>query len=142
MKLLLKISGLVLIFSVCTALGLLKGISLKARYNRLCDIKKGLCELKEHLRLQNGERNYLLTKCFASTPESSRELTKADLDIWNDFLKDFGMTDSEHEQRKCDFYISLFDVKINEARQQYTTEQPLYRNLGLLGGTFICIFFL
>lgn len=142
MTTLFKIIGLVLILSVCTAVGFLKALSLKARVVRLREIKSGLFTLKEKLRLHGGDKSRLLNDCFLSPPESFTELDNTDLLLWKEFLKDFGMSDTAAEYQRCESYITLFDAKITDAQKSFDEQQKLYKSLGFLGGLFVCIFLL
>lgn len=142
MTTLFKIIGLVLILSVCTAVGFLKALSLKLRVTRLQEIKSGLFTLKEKLRLRSGDKSRLLNECFLSPPESFTELKHSDLLLWKEFLKDFGMSDTAAEYQRCESYIALFDAKITDAQKSFDEQQKLYKSLGFLGGLFVCIFLL
>ncbi len=137
---LFKAIGLILILTVCTSVGFLKAFSLKTRVERLCDIKKGLLTLKEHLRLHSGNKRQLLTICFDAPPESFNDLKSEDIALWNEFLREFGMTDTQSEIRRCESYIFLFEDRLNDAKKSLLEQQKLYKSLGFLCGIFICIF--
>ena len=142
MTTLFKVIGLILILSVCTAVGFLKAHSLKLRVTRLREIKSGLFTLKEKLRLHGGDKSRLLNDCFNSPPEGFGELENTDLSLWKEFLKDFGMSDTAAEYQRCESYIALFDAKITDAQKSFDEQKKLYKSLGFLGGLFLCIFLL
>ena len=136
---LFKILGLLLILIVSTAVGFLKAFSLKERLNNLIEIKKGLFLLKERLRLHSGNKERLLHQCIGKTDNC---LKGDDLALWNEFLLSFGLGDTETEFKRCESYITLFEIKISDAEKAFNEQQKLYKCLGFLCGVFICIFLL
>ncbi len=139
---LFKITGLILILAVCTALGFLKALSLKARVDSLCEVKQALLMLKEKIRLRIGDKARLINECFNINPESTLSDKNGDLKLWREFYNGFGLSDTENEYKRCTAYISLFDNKINDAQSELLKQQKLYKSLGFLSGLFICIFFI
>lgn len=142
MRTLFKIAGLISVLTVCIALGFLKAFSLKARYDNLCIITLGISKLKEKIRLRTGDKTRLFSECFAVSPEKLINLNADDKALLNEFIINFGKSDTKAEIERCDAYISLFKVKTTEAKTEFGEQQRLYKTLGFLGGIFICIFFL
>ncbi len=141
MRLLFKILGLAIIMTVCTAAGFLKAVSLKKRYDRLIEIKNGLSVLKEKLRLRSGDKSRLLRECFSESIKATDNLKADDVALWQSFLKSFGNGDTNSELQRCDSYIGLLDIRINDAKNEFDNQSRLYKSLGFLCGIFICIFF-
>ena len=69
-------------------------------------------------------------------------LSNDDKALLNEFLKSFGKGDTKAEIERCEAYISLFEAKTNDAKDEFDEQQRLYKTLGFLGGIFICIFFM
>lgn len=142
MRLLFKIAGLIIILTTCTAIGFLKAISLKKRCKRLTEIINGFLKLKEKLRLRAGDKKRLLCECFGNQHNLTEGLKKEDITLFNDFLNTFGSGDTHSELQRCEAFIGLFDIKIDEATAELNSQAQLYKGLGFLCGVFICIFFL
>lgn len=141
MRLLFKISGLIIILAVCTSVGFFKAVSLKKRYDSLNEIKNGLLTLKEKLRLRSGDKNRLLNECFPQSIKTAENLKKEDISLWQGFLTVFGSGDTQQELQRCEAYIGLFDLRITEAKNEFDGQARLYKSLGVLSGIFICILF-
>lgn len=139
---LFKLLGFLLIISVSTCLGFLKSNSLNLRRKKLCAIKNGITDLKQHIRLSNTEIDNLINVCFNNVPDRYSNLQNSDIEIIEGFFKDLGMSDSKSEIDRCELYIGLLDNQINEAENNYIELSRLYKSIGFLGGIFICIFFL
>jgi stage III sporulation protein AB len=60
----------------------------------------------------------------------------------NDFLNSLGFADSKTEYERCELYIGLLNNRADEAQKQYLELNRLYKNIGVLSGILICIFFL
>ncbi len=135
-----KAFGLILIFFVCCTFGFLKARSLKARLDRLTEIKKGLFALKERLRLHGGDKEQLLKQCFLFSDDSLSVLKTDELILWQEFITALGTTDTAASITSCEGYLALFEGKLSQAQSDFSKEQRLYKSLGVLGGIFICIF--
>jgi hypothetical protein len=140
--LLFKILGFVLIIFTTSAIGFLKANELNLRYKKLCNFSKSIGNLKEHIRLHSGERERLLKICFGEFPLNYSSLTKDDVELMGEFLKDFGFADTKAEYERCQLYINFINQKSDEAKQKYSELNRLYKNIGVLSGVLICIFFL
>lgn len=139
---LLKFAGMLAVLIVCTSFGFLKAFTLKDRYDELCIIISGLARLKEKIRLHGGDKKRLLSECFAVSPQKLQHINIEDKSLFNEFMENFGKTDTKGEIDRCGAYITLFEAKAKEAKTDFDEQQRLYKSLGFLGGVFICIFFL
>lgn len=142
MKLLFKVSGFLLVVLVSSAIGFLKSNTLNLRYKKLCKIHSSIADLKERIRLHGGEIDRLINLSFESYPINYTALEKEDIILIEDFFKNIGMSDTKAEYERCELYMSLIDTKIGLAQKNYMELGKLYKNIGFLGGIFICIFFL
>ena len=142
MTLLFKILGFVLIIFTTSAVGFLKASELNLRYKKLCGFSKSISALKEHIRLHSGDSERLLKLCFEEYPPNYASLNKDDLEIMNEFFKGFGLCDTLAEYDRCKLYVNLINQKANEAKQKSIELNRLYKNIGVLSGVLICIFFL
>ncbi len=141
-KLLFKIIGLGFLLLCCTAFGFLKANSLKCRLDSLQKIKNGFSTLKERLRLHSGDKNRLISSCFGDTDKLLKNLTDEDKKLWDEFLSQFGTSDTKSEYERCLAFITLFDNKITNLSCEIGEQQRLYKSLGFFSGVFLCIFFL
>lgn len=142
MKLLFKISGLIIIVFVCWAIGFLKANALHLRYKKLCNIHNGIGDLKERIRLHGGEIDRLINLSFETYPPDYTALQKEDITLIEDFFKNIGMSDTKAEYERCELYMNLIDTKITLAQKNYQELNKLYKSIGFFSGIFICIFFL
>lgn len=142
MTLLFKIIGFALIIATTTAIGFLKANELNMRYKKLLNIKKGICQLKEHIRLHSGEIDRLILQCFDEFPINVAHLEKSDIEITDDFFKNIGMTDTKSEYERCELYINLLNNKIEDARIRHHELNRLYKSIGIMSGISVCIFLL
>lgn len=139
---LFKILGFCAVIIATTAIGVLKSQQLKLRYKKLCAFQNGLMELKEHIRLNSGELDHILKQSFTIDYNDFSHLEKEETEILKEFLKKSGMSDSKAEAKRCELYANLLNPKIAQAKDNYLTLSKLYRNIGVLSGIFICIFFI
>ena len=142
MTLLFKICGFSLIVLATTMIGFKKSGELKLRYKKLCNIQKGLNNLKERIRLQNGEIDRLIKLSFGEYPINSDYLENDEYDMVEEFFKNIGMSDSDSEYKRCELYISLIKTKADEALTKQNELSKLYKSMGVMGGLFICILLL
>ncbi len=142
MRLLFKLLGFALIVLTTTAIGFLKSNSLNMRHKKLCSLKNAITDLKQRIRLSHGEIDKLIAVSFKDIPDFYSYLEKSDTQIVENFFKDIGMLDVKAECERCELYISLLDAQIIKAQKNYTELNKLYKSMGIMGGIFICIFFL
>ncbi len=147
--LLLKITGLLTVFSVCTLLGLLKSVKLKKRWYQLNEIIFSLNDLKERIRLKRGEIEQITSESFSQeilTLKNSvlninaEYLEKEDCELLLEFFGGIGMADITAECDRTELYIDLFSKKHSLAEKKCDELCKLYSTLGALIGCFICIF--
>lgn len=149
--LLFKITGFLLIFSACTAIGILKSDSLKQRYQQLEEIIKSLSILAERIRLGGYERDELIFLSFGDSLKIDSNfdikltygsLSKDDLSLLTEFFKGFGMTDKDSEYERAILYSSLLKERLDSANKTYKEQGKLYRTIGVMSGIVLCIFFM
>lgn len=142
MTLLFKISGFALVIFTTSAIGFYKANELALRYKRLCDLHKCITTLKECIRLHGGEIDSLLQKSFSEFPINTAHLKKSDTKLLDEFFSTLGSGDTSIEYERCELYINLLKRQSQEAYEQYRELARLYKNIGVLSGVLICIFFL
>lgn len=141
MRLLFKISGFILIILTTTAIGFLKSNTLNIRYKKLCNLKGGISDLKQRIRMGCGEIDKLVSISFKDLTDYYG-LEKNDIKLIETFFKEIGMLDTESECERCDLYISLLDTQIINAQKNCQELGKLYKSIGFMSGLFFCIFFL
>lgn len=139
-----------MIFSAAALSGFMKSVQLKQRYKKLDRIYRALGDLKERIRLNSGEISRIVSESFGSLAESKNVgftinesgLNKEDIALINEFFHNIGMSDTAAECERTELYILLISKKRSEAEQNCKELCRLYNSIGILGGIFICIFFL
>ncbi len=137
----LKLIGFVFIITASSAIGFLKSRELKERPQKLLFLYKGVCELKERIKLSGGELERLKEECF-STPIDYSGLYKSDSEILDKLFCEIGLLNRESAYNRCELSAALLKQKYNEAQSRYSELSKLYKSIGVLSGIFICIFFL
>lgn len=148
---LFKLSGMFLIFAVCTAFGFLKAAALKKRAEKLLNFSRSVAELGERIRSGGGEIKGLLAVCFSDGMLNIKDdglsvddsfLKKEDTALIEEFFGVLGMNDIHSEYERTLAYSELIKARHAEAYAEYREQSRLYRSIGPLSGIFICIFFL
>lgn len=142
MKLLFKVIGFIFIIFATSAIGFLKANSLNLRCKKLSKIYSCIADLKERIRLHQGEITILLNQSFGQFPLNYTHLLPDDIILLEDFFKNIGMSDTKTEYERCELYMSLLSHKTDEAKKEYSELNKLYKSMGFLSGLFICIFLL
>ncbi len=142
MTLLFKITGFALVIFTTSAIGFSASSKLNSRYKKLCELIKEISLLKEYIRLHGGESEALFKKCFSEYPINYATLNKEDIETVDDFFKNMGSGDTKTEYDRCELCINILKNHANEAKTQYSQLNRLYKNIGVLSGILICIFFL
>ena len=83
-----------------------------------------------------------LIKADGGFTVDGRWLDKKDVSLIHEYLTDIGMTDSDSEYNRTELYIKLLSKNRDEAEEKCAELCRVYNAAGLLGGIFICIFFL
>ena len=73
---------------------------------------------------------------------SEDNLTKTDISLAKDFIRELGMGDIEAELKRCGTYKELFLREFKVAEQQMKEKGSLYGKLGIFGGMIIGIVFI
>lgn len=148
---LFKILGVITVLSACSLAGFLKSFGLKKRHKKLLAIYRSMSDLRERIRLGGGEIERLVYLCFDEDTASILEgkaiintmyLENSDAEIFEEFFRDLGMSNSESEYERIGLYMALILKKSDEAEKKCGELCRLYSSLGILCGLFICIFFL
>lgn len=142
MTLLFKTIGFALIIFTTSAIGFSKAQSLSLRHKKLCKLISEISLLKEHLRLHGGEKETLFKKCFSEYPVSHAALNKDDIQTLDDFFNNMGSSDTKTECERCELCLNILKTQADEARDKERELARLYKNIGVLSGVLICIFFL
>ncbi len=147
---LFKLSGLIIIFLSSAGFGFYNSYKLKMREKKLRGIICSMTELRERVRTGAGEIGEIIEKSFGKTASLSSDwarldcewLTKGDAEVLKEFFTDIGMSDAEAECERTELYITLMQKQCNDAEKKCGELCRLYGTLGVLGGLFICVFFL
>ena len=150
MQWLFKLFGSVTVILATGTAGYMKSYELRRRARKLAALCRGLTVLKERIRMGGGEIERLVTESFENgliTADGGfsvdgRWLDKKDIDLLYEYLTDIGMTDTESEYNRTEGYIKLLAKNREEAEERCGELCRIYNAAGLLGGIFICIFFL
>ena len=152
MNSILKIIGLILVFSVCTAYGFMKSSSLKKREKYLETLINCVEELRQSIRFNGASKEKLINKVFICRnlllinnknivfPENScdDETQK----ILCDFLTSFGTEDIESELKRAELCkLSLERRYLNLQKTSFALAK-IYRTMGLSVGAVICLLFI
>lgn len=149
--LLLKISGLLILLFCSVTIGFIKSEQLILRKNKLNNFCKGFTILKERIRYGEGEIEPLILKSFeenlfyskGNTIKVNKDyLQNYEITLIEEYLDIAGMSDPNSEFEKCKMYHHLLNEQYKKAETECTSLCKLYKTVGLLGGIFICIFFL
>ncbi len=147
--LLLKLSGLVLIFSTFSLAGFCRSFILKKRNDRLREICISLSKFAQLVRNGSGELKGILELSFGrkiisfvdDKPRiSDSYLERDDIHLIESFLNESGMSDRESEYKRALLYQTLFEQRSDEATKKAENLSKLYTSLGVLSGLSICIF--
>lgn len=150
MTVLFKLCGSLLVTGACFIAGQLKAMRLRRRKARLSLLCRGLTELKERIRAGGGEIDRLLSESFpegtliaGEKPRISEAwLEKRDIELFNAYLSEAGLSDTVGECNRAEMYIRLLSAQCDEAAKKCDELCRIYSAAGLLGGAVICIFFL
>ena len=151
MSLLFKLSGLFILFLVCTALGFQKSVNIKKRSHRLNSFYRSLILLAERIKSGAGEIGEILPLCFNDTLVYIEKgeilfdksyLETADIDLIDEYFSNLGFSDKDSEYERTRLFISLIKKQLDQAEEMAQSLCKLYNTLGVLIGVFICIFLL
>lgn len=149
--LLIKIIGLITVFSVCTAAGFMKSAAINKRAKKLSDFYRSICSLAERIRIGSDEILRLVEICFDRSLCGISEnkividesyLSPDDIRLLNELFSGLGMEDSTSEYNRINSYLRLIEIQCESANADTAQLCKLYKSLGALCGIFICIFLL
>ncbi len=148
---LFKILGLLFLLFSASLCGFLAAFRLKCRRDRLQAICSSMSSLRDRIRLNEGEIEKLLALSFGEdyTRQSpgrycldERYLNREEIELLECFFREIGMSDAQAEGERIARFIELFAARRDRAAEEYREQGKLYRTVGVLGGLFLCIFFL
>ena len=149
--LILKVLGLLTIFTVSCVLGFLKSSALNKRAGKLLDFLKGMDFLGERIKMGASEITELLKISFKEELITYEEsgffvnndyLKTEDIEPINEFLAKLGMGDTNSEYERIKAYKAIIELQHKAAESDCLNLCKLYKTLGVLTGVFICIFLL
>lgn len=141
--------GMVLIMTVSAIFGFNYSSKLLHQNEKLRLIYSGMSSLAERIRISNFKATKLLKMSFSEDVLyfkgqeyfiDKRNLCVEDIYLFEEFLKDFGKSDSQSEYSRAIGYASLFENRYKETKEKNQPLCSLYRKLGILFGLFICVF--
>lgn len=147
--LLFKIVGILVLIFACSLLGIYKANALKKRVYKLSSICVSLSKLAQLIHNGAGELTKLLPLSFEEDVLCVTDnfpildmtfLEKTDIELFEGFLKEIGLSDSETEYGRVLTYKSLFENQTEQAKKKSDELSKLYSSLGFLTGVAISIF--
>ena len=142
--------GIITVFLSSAFFGFYKASALKFREKRLLCI----CVFIEDLavRIRMGEEMKSIISAIGKDAGfylegyeikfSEDNLTKTDISLVRDFIKELGMGDIEAELKRCNTYKELFLREFKIAEVQMKEKGSLYGKLGIFCGMIIGIVFI
>ena len=146
---LIKLTGLLIIFAACCFGGMYKSLKLKKRAEKLFLFAKALDDMAERIKAQAAEVSVLIKACFKAEEVfinggkisfNNCFLEKEDINLLNEFFDDFGVRDKDGEYERTKFYAALLQKQYELSEVKCNKLCRLYNSLGVLSGLFICIF--
>ena len=138
----IKLFGLCLILLSTCAFGFFKGDSLKKRMVNLRKVCLSFEKLLGFVTCSALETDDMLKRSFEpKIIEGSGNLgfLPEDTQLFNRFLKEFGMDDREREKQRVSLYKSLFEKQLKASEEDYSRLYKLYNSLGFWVGLSVCI---
>ncbi len=151
MVLLFKVTGLIIVFSVCAVSGYMKSYGIRKRAQVLTSVYRSMTLLSEYIKAGNGEISTILPQSFGEEfldIKNSRvdfkknHLENADIDLLTEFFTGFGFNDKNSEYERTKLFTALIKKQCDEASQNAQNLCKLYNTVGVLTGAFVCLFFL
>ena len=148
---LFKVSGMVMVFSVCSIWGFSRSAALKKRAEKLLAFSRSAQELAELIRTEACEIRPLLERTFDGQLLKVTEkdfflneeyYKKEDVKLLLAFLSKLGLSDSLSEYRRISGYAEIIKQRSDQAFCECEKLCRLYKSLGCMVGIFICIFLL
>ncbi len=148
---LFKALGLFLVFSACSLMGFYMGVGLKKRSGKLNSICISLSKLSRLVSLGVGELGELIKSSFEGEILSVENgkimlnksyLSSEDIKLFEELLKEMGISDRQSECERIDTYKTLFEKQLKIAEERDKQLFKLYNSLGVLIGLAVCIFVL
>lgn len=149
MILIIKGLGLLMIFTVCVALGFSKAAAFKRRARELENIICCLQELGQYLRYEGIERISLVKKAFDKSDSvsvindniyiSEEILAPQDRQLLEEFFGKLGTTEVKGENDRVKLYVELLSKQHETAVKIAEEHGKLYRIVGLCAGAAGCL---
>ena len=150
MPMLFKFLGLALIFLTCVSAGYIKSLSLRKKSENLRIAANSVAELAGRIKI-GGEICELISVSFESSlvkccdgkiTVNRQAFFKEEADLLEEFFGDIGMRDSLAEQERTAAFADILTKRHSESLPSSAELCRLYNSIGVLGGIFLCIFFL
>lgn len=145
-----KLFGVIFLIISSTLIGFNLASKKRDYEISLFSILISLKDIKNKIRLKNGEITTLIPLCFDKAFVVvkdgkfivSNSLLPEDRDKLTELFSSLGMSDCEGESKKCDNYIDFFEARYRYISNKNREECKLYKTLGFLSGVFLSIFLL
>lgn len=147
-----KLIGLALLFSACTAAGFSRAAALDRRARILRKTSSCLSELGERIRCDGAERGRLLNEIFGGTgilSLSGRSVvlhdcgfSAEDKRLLNDFFDRLGTGGGELEYNRVQLTLTLLSRQQQQADRRAAELSHICRTAGLCAGLAGCLLFL
>ena len=141
--------GMVLIMTVSAIAGFFYSSKILRQNEKIRLIYSGINRLAQRIRISNFKATKLLKVSFSEDVLCFKgedyfidksNLCDEDIYLFEEFLSDFGKSDSKSEYSRAIGYASLFENRYKEMKEKNGPLCSLYRKLGILFGLFICVF--
>lgn len=150
MRLIVKALGLLFILLTCTLAGFLKAYSVSKTYENLRKAISATRELAARIKL-GGEIGELISLTFGEGIANytskgiilnRKALKEGELKVLEELFSDIGMRDLDSEYNRTISFAEILEKRYLEQSADCKELCRLYKSVGLLGGVFLCIFFL
>ncbi len=138
----LKTLGLILVATTLTGAGFLGAQRVKDRYERLKNICIFIREATDRIRMGKelfeivdncGQKAGIYTENHILKIDS-KGLNTEDAELFENFVSQLGMGDTESQLKRCETYLFLMRKNENSAYDEAKTKTSLYGKLGFFAG--------
>lgn len=147
MRVLLKITGVLLVLLTSFLFGYLKSLSFTKRLSELKKILGGSERLKEHILNCPSEIEIIYTACYGKCSDIEYKngkirakqgaISKQDCDLLNEFFITLGTFDLKSECAHINLYIELIKKLISSAELEANEGSKIWQTCSICAG--ICI---
>ncbi len=146
----LKVTGILLLMSVCTVFGFYKANRLRIRQKRLSAIYTFINEAAQRIRI--GEEMEKIIETLGASAGVYKDgyniclleegLSSSDISLANEFVSMLGMGDTEYELKRCENYSHLLKKTLTTVEAETKEKASVYRKLGIFAALLIGIVFI